>query len=128
MANQYDEPFDLDPDLARLGRAQQGAAVDLSNLPTPPSAFVASINGQTGPVSLDDGSLPAGWAVTFSASPGVVAINISGPGTMSTKDVASAVADLNQTILGPTIAEVQAISDKVDEILGVLRAAGHILP
>jgi len=38
----------------------------------------------------------------------------------------AAVADLNQTIAGPTIAEVQAISDKVDELLAVMRAANTI--
>lgn len=38
---------------------------------------------------------------------------------------AAAVADLGQTISDPpTQAEVQAISDKVDEILAALRAAG----
>lgn len=38
---------------------------------------------------------------------------------------AAAVADLNQTISDPpTQAEVQAISDKVDELLAALRAAG----
>ncbi len=38
----------------------------------------------------------------------------------------AAVADLSQTITGPSIAEVQAISDKVDELLGVLRGNGTI--
>ena len=38
---------------------------------------------------------------------------------------AAAVADLNQTIsASPTQAEVQAISDKVDELLASLRTAG----
>ncbi len=37
---------------------------------------------------------------------------------------AAAVADLNQTIAGPSVAEVQAISDKVDELLANLRSAG----
>lgn len=36
----------------------------------------------------------------------------------------AAVADLNQTIAGPSIAEVQAISDKVDALLAALRTAG----
>lgn len=36
---------------------------------------------------------------------------------------AEAVADLNQTIAGPSVAEVQAISDKVDELLAALRTA-----
>lgn len=40
---------------------------------------------------------------------------------------ATAIADLNQTISGTyTQAEVQAISDKVDEILAALRASGKI--
>ena len=38
----------------------------------------------------------------------------------------AAVADLNQTITGPSIAEVQAISDKVDELLAALRLAGNM--
>lgn len=42
---------------------------------------------------------------------------------------AAAVADLNQTISDPpTQAEVQAISDKVDELLAALRAAGMMAP
>lgn len=40
---------------------------------------------------------------------------------------AGAVADLDQTIsASPTQAEVQAISDKVDELLAALRAAGQM--
>jgi len=39
-----------------------------------------------------------------------------------------AVADLSQTIAGPSIAEVQAISDKVDELLGAMRTAGLLAP
>jgi len=38
----------------------------------------------------------------------------------------TAVADLSQTITGPTIAEVQAISDKLDELLGVMRTSGQL--
>lgn len=34
-----------------------------------------------------------------------------------------AVADLNQTIAGPSVAEVQALSDKMDELLAALRTA-----
>lgn len=40
---------------------------------------------------------------------------------------AAAVADLGQTISDPpTQAEVQAISDKVDELLAAMRAAGQL--
>ena len=39
---------------------------------------------------------------------------------------ASPIADLNQTIAGPSTAEVQAISDKVDEILAALRTSGKL--
>lgn len=49
-------------------------------------------------------------------------------GTAGLVEMAAAVADLNQTIAGPSIAEVQAISDKVDELLASLRAAGILAP
>jgi hypothetical protein len=39
---------------------------------------------------------------------------------------ATPVADLNQTIAGPSVAEVQAISDKVDELLAALRTAEQL--
>lgn len=39
---------------------------------------------------------------------------------------AAAVADLNQTISGPSVAEVQAISNKVDELLAAMRTAGQL--
>jgi len=35
----------------------------------------------------------------------------------------ASINDLNQTISGPSVAEVQAISDKVDELLAALRTA-----
>lgn len=42
---------------------------------------------------------------------------------------AAAVADLNQTITNPpTQAEVQAITDKIDELLDALRTTGVIAP
>ena len=41
------------------------------------------------------------------------------------KKQTSAIADLNQTISNPpTQAEVQAISDKIDELLAAMRTAG----
>lgn len=49
---------------------------------------------------------------------------LKGDGTW---EQAAAVADLNQTIADPpTQAEVQAISDKIDELLGALRTSGFI--
>lgn len=40
---------------------------------------------------------------------------------------ATAVSDLNQTITNPpTQAEVQALSDKVDELLAAMRTAGQL--
>jgi len=40
----------------------------------------------------------------------------------------AATTDLSQTITGPSVAEVQAISDKVDELLGAMRTAGLLAP
>lgn len=43
------------------------------------------------------------------------------------KKQTTAITDLNQTITNPpTQAEVQAISDKIDEILAALRVAGLV--
>lgn len=39
---------------------------------------------------------------------------------------ATVLADLNQTITGPSVAEVQAISDKVDALLALMRTAGQL--
>lgn len=47
-------------------------------------------------------------------------------GTQVLTSQQTAIADLNQTISGPTAAEVQAISDKVDAILAMLRTHGII--
>lgn len=61
---------------------------------------------------------------------GRLCISSGGPGTwvklgIKGAEKAAAVADLNQTISGtPTQAEVQAISDKIDEILASERTAG----
>lgn len=124
----YDNDFQFDPDIQKLAANQQGQALDQQIPQLPATAFVASINGQGGALTFGPGSVPAGWTITFTGGVGSVAINISGPGTMSTKNIAAAVADLNQTITNPpTVAEVQAISDKIDEILAVLRAAVHIV-
>lgn len=46
--------------------------------------------------------------------------------SLGTVKQAAAVADLNQTIAGPSTAEVQAISDKVDELLAALRTSGAL--
>lgn len=40
------------------------------------------------------------------------------------EDGMDAIADLNQTIAGPSIPEVQAISDKLDALLAALRSLG----
>lgn len=47
-------------------------------------------------------------------------------GKLGTVLQSTSVTDLNQTIAGPSIAEVQAISDKVDELLAALRTAGTV--
>lgn len=117
--------IELDPDIARLQAQASGALEQIAVLPLPVAAFVAALNGLTGPISLAGGT-SGGLTISITPGVGTITISISGNGTMATKNVAAAVADLNQTIAGPTIAEVQAISDKVDELLGVLRTAVHI--
>ena len=55
-------------------------------------------------------------------------LRVDGAGTaLEGADPVAAVTDLNQTISGSyTQSEVQAISDKVDELLAALRTAGFL--
>jgi len=63
------------------------------------------------------------------ANNAVAARNNLGLGAMATQNAAAAVADLTGGIsIVPTQAEVTAIYNKVNEILGALRAAGHLTP
>ena len=60
---------------------------------------------------------------------GAGAVTISTPTLISPLGGLNNITDLNQTITNPpTQAEVQALSDKVDEILAKLRISGIIIP
>lgn len=125
----YDNEFEFDPDLQKIAANQQGQALDQQIPQLPPTAFVASINGEGGSLTFSGGSVPSGWTVGFTASPGSVAINISGPGTMSTKNVAAAVADVsspNATDLATAITLVNELKTQFNALLASLRAATHI--
>lgn len=125
----YDNDFQFDPDIQKLAANQQGQALDQQIPQLPPTAFVASINGQGGALTFGGGSVPSGWTVGFTAGVGTMAINISGPGTMSTKNIAAAVADIttaDATDLATAITLSNANKAKINELIGVLRTAVHI--
>lgn len=78
-------PPELDPDIAAIQARQRGTSADLQNLPVPPTAFVAALNGQGGNITLGAGSLPAGVVVTFTNGVGTVSFNLSGIDPIATK-------------------------------------------
>lgn len=49
--------------------------------------------------------------------------NLADAGDPGLVELVALIEDLNQAIAGPSIAEVQAISDKVDELIAALKAA-----
>lgn len=72
-----DGPPELDPDIARLQAQAVGAEQQLASLPLPVAAFIASLNGLTGAVSLAGGTSNG---VTITITPGVGTITISQTG------------------------------------------------
>lgn len=131
---------------------QSGEAADLAantvsdaELPPPTSSqtFVVSeggayvskpVTGTTNEVSIASTST----TITFAFDAGFILKGVNtaaglrtaaGLGTMALAAKIAAVADLNQTISNPpTQAEVQAITDKIDELLGAARTATALLP
>lgn len=123
---QQDGPPEQDPDFARLQAQAQGSNQALQNLPLPAAAFLASLNGLTGPVDLNGGT-----GVNITPGVGTIVISLSGLGTMSTKNVAAAVADIataDAIDLATAIVLVNVCKAKINELLGSLRTAVHIGP
>lgn len=127
----YGEPPEIDPDIAQIQARQQGVQADLQAAQLPSTAFVASINGVGGNLVFQQGTVPAGITVTFTTGPGTVSLSLSGFGTLVTKNIAAAVADIataDATDLPTVIALANASKAKINELLGALRTAGHIAP
>lgn len=119
------QSFELNSDLAPLAAQQQGVQIP-PTLPTPSSAFVASVNNQSGNVDIDGGTF-AGITFTFTGGAGLVTLSVSGFGSIVTEDQGAAVAD--QTTVASVAyvqAEAQATIDKLNALLGSLRTAGII--
>lgn len=122
--------FELNADLAPLAAQQQAQSQLPEALATPGAGFVASINGQTGNATIDGGTF-AGVTFSFTGGAGSIAFTVSGLGTMSTKNVAAAVANIaiaDATDLPTVIALANANKTKINELLSALRTAGHLAP
>lgn len=122
-------PPEIEPDIAIIQARQRGPSASPGAGELPSTAFVAAINGLGGAVTLQSGTVPAGWTVTFTQGAGTVSLNISGPGTLSTKNIAAAIADLATVASAAYVqAEAQSVIDKLNALLGSLRTAGIIGP
>lgn len=124
----FSEPPELNTDIAAIQARQRGNTVDVQNAQLPATAFVAALNGQGGNITLAAGTVSAG-AITFTNGVGTVSINLTGLGTLATKNIAGAVADLATVAsAGYVQAEAQSVIDKLNALLGSLRTAGVIAP
>jgi len=123
--------IEQDPSIAQIQAAQIIAQQAVAALPE--SGFVASINALVGILTIAAGTSSAGFNISI-GSDAVSTITIAVTttltfGTIVSHNQAAAVTDLHQTISNPpTQAEVQALSNKVDELLDSLRTAGIIAP
>lgn len=105
------------------------------------AALAAAVNALNGELVVTIGAIDPGASVEFVPKTGgsyLGAITapslLVGPSgaqhpVVTQADAATAIADLNQTIGGAySQPHVQALSDKLDELLGVLRTAGFLKP
>jgi hypothetical protein len=120
--------LELDSTFSALQAQQAGTESTVIGGSVTPADNVTSLAGLQGVIALNSGAPVNGIQVLITPGVGAIVFSISGPGTMAQRNAIGAVADLNQTIAGPSIAEVQAISDKMDELLAAMRAASHLTP
>jgi|SRR6185369_298409 len=80
-----DGPPEINPDIAIIQARQVGPSTSPGSGELPSTAFVASLNGLGGPVTLQSGTVPAGVTVTFTQGAGTISFNLSGIDPISTK-------------------------------------------
>jgi hypothetical protein len=79
-----DGPVEIDPDIAIIQARQRGPSISPGSGELPSTAFVASLNGLGGPITLQPGTVSAGLTVTFTQGTGTVSFNLSGLGALAT--------------------------------------------
>jgi len=119
-------PIDTDAALLPLQAAQQ--QVQLINFPAVVAGQVRSVAGQTGPdITVSTAAATNGVAISLAAAANNLTLGLTGIGQLASKNRAANIAKLNQTTSNPpTQAEVQAVADKIDEMIDKLIAAGII--
>lgn len=95
----------------------------------PQTGVIRSLGGLLGPdILVAAGAAVNGIAIAVTPGGSTITFAIAGPGTMAQRNAIAAVADLAMVVTNPpTQAEVQAIADKIDELLGAMRTAVHLL-
>lgn len=121
--------IDTDPALIPLQSGAAGPSL-IPPVVVPPTGAISTIDGMVGPnLTINTAAPVNGLAVTKTSLANIITLGLSGVGTMAQRNAIAAIADLNQTISNPpTQAEVQAISDKIDELFAAMRTANHLTP
>lgn len=118
-----------DASVAQLQAQAQGIAVALA-VALPETGFVGSVNALTGLLTLQAGTSSPGVTLTVSSDGvSVISIGVTGFGTIITHNQAAAVVD-SAVVAAAAYVQVdfQAVIDKLNELLGVLRTAGILAP
>lgn len=123
-----DVNIEVSPELLPL--QQQGAPQGFGPVVIPVPGQLHSLDGMLGPdIAVVTAASLNGVAVSATPAANTLTLGVTGVGSMAQRNAIGAVADLNQTISSPpTQAEVQAITDKIDELLAAMRTAAHLTP
>ena len=127
----YDEtPIDVDAALLPLQAQQQD--VDLVPEFAAVPGQLRSIAGQAGPdLNIATAAPVNGVAVSFSAAANLLTFGITGVGSMAQRNAIAAVADIaTADAIDPatTMALVNELKAKLNELLAAARTAGHLAP
>lgn len=127
----YDEvPIDLDAGLMPLQAQQQAAQIEPGVQLVP--GQLRSIAGQTGPdLNVATAGASNGLVVTFAAAANVLTLGLSGVGTMAQRNAIAAVADIaTADAVDPatTMALVNELKAKINQLLAAMRTANHLTP
>lgn len=126
---QPDEVFNPDLLLPEIPNpaAQEAQATQVVNQTV--TGAISSIGGLVGPnISIASGAAVNGVQVLLSTGANTLTVSITGVGEMAAKNRIANVALLAMTVSNPpTQAEVQAIANKIDEILTALSTAQHMV-
>lgn len=122
--------IDISAELMPLQSQQQESALVPAFVAIP--GQLRSIAGQDGPdIVINTGAPVNGIAISFAAALDTLTLAITGVGTMAQRNAIAAVADIttaDATDPATTMALVNELKAKINELLAKARTANHLVP